>query len=344
MAKRIGTNTIRLERPVSIIGFAAAVSRKEAQGPLGSYFDCINDDSSLGEKTWEKAESALQKCAVNKAIKKAGVTPGDIDIMLAGDLLNQCIGSTYGARQMGIPYLGLYGACSTMAESLLLAALLTESGMANRCLAATSSHFCSAERQFRFPLEYGGIRTPTSQWTVTGAGACVTGLQSGAPFVQEVTIGTIEDYGIKDINNMGAAMAPAAYATLNHYFQDTGKKPEDFDLILTGDLGMIGSSLLYQLMDESGHSITGNHKDCGLLIYDRIEQDVHAGGSGCGCSASVLCGYILPQLKEGLLKNVLFLATGAMMSPTSVQQGESIPGIAHLLHLSHRFEKEEPSC
>ena len=344
MAKRIGTHTIRLERPVSIIGFAAAVSRKEAQGPLGSCFDCINEDSSLGEKTWEKAESALQKCAVNKAIKKAGITPGDIDIMLAGDLLNQCIGSTYGARQMGIPYLGLYGACSTMAESLLLASLLTESGMAARCLAATSSHFCSAERQFRFPLEYGGVRTPTSQWTVTGAGACVTALQSGAPYVREVTIGTIEDYGIKDINNMGAAMAPAAYATLNHYFCDTGKRPEDFDLILTGDLGMIGSSLLYQLMDESGHSISGNHKDCGLLIYDRVGQDVHAGGSGCGCSASVLCGYILPQLKEGLMKNVLFLATGAMMSPTSVQQGETIPGIAHLLHLSHSFEKEESSC
>ena len=344
MAKRIGTHTIRLERPVSIIGFAAAGSRKEAQGPLGQYFDCINEDSSFGEKTWEKAESALQKCAVNKAIKKAGITPGDIDIMLAGDLLNQCIGSTYGARQMGIPYLGLYGACSTMAESLLLASLLTESGMANRCLAATSSHFCSAERQFRFPLEYGGVRTPSAQWTVTGAGACVTALQSGAPYVQEVTIGTIEDYGIKDINNMGAAMAPAAYATLTHYFQDTGKKAEDFDLILTGDVGMVGSSLLYQLMDESGHSITGNHQDCGLLIYDRLQQDVHAGGSGCGCSASVLCAYILPQLKEGLLKDVLFLATGAMMSPTSVQQGESIPGIAHLLHLSHNFEKEESSC
>lgn len=344
MAKRIGTHTIRLERPVSIIGFAAAGSRKEAQGPLGQYFDCINEDSSFGEKTWEKAESALQKCAVNKAIKKAGITPGDIDIMLAGDLLNQCIGSTYGARQMGIPYLGLYGACSTMAESLLLASLLTESGMANRCLAATSSHFCSAERQFRFPLEYGGVRTPSAQWTVTGAGACVTALQSGAPYVQEVTIGTIEDYGIKDINNMGAAMAPAAYATLTHYFNDTGKKTEDFDLILTGDLGMVGSSLLYQLMDESGHSITGNHKDCGLLIYDRLQQDVHAGGSGCGCSASVLCAYILPQLKEGLLKDVLFLATGAMMSPTSVQQGESIPGIAHLLHLSHNFAKEESSC
>ena len=344
MAKRMGRYTLHLERPVSIIGYAAAGSRKEAQGPLGKFFDCINEDSSFGEKTWEKAESALQKCAVNKAIKKAGITPGDIDVMFAGDLLNQCIGSTYGARQLGIPYLGLYGACSTMAESLLLASLLTETGLANRCLAATSSHFCSAERQFRFPLEYGGQRTPTAQWTVTGAGACVTALQSGPPFVRDVTIGTIEDYGICDINNMGAAMAPAAAATLLHYFHDTNTTSADFDLILTGDLGMVGSQLLHQLMDEAQLSITANHKDCGLLIYDRLKQDVHAGGSGCGCAASVLCSYILPQLQDGSLQDVLFIATGAMMSPTSVQQGESIPGVAHLLNLSHHFEKEEHSC
>ena len=344
MAVRIGRYTLKLDRPTSIIGYAAAGSRKEAKGPLGKFFDYIDEDSTFGEKTWEKAESTLQKCAINKAIKKAGVTPGDIDVLLAGDLLNQCIGSTYGARQMGIPYVGLYGACSTIAESLLLAALFTDCGLASRCVAATSSHFCSAERQFRFPLEYGGQRTPTAQWTVTGAGACVTALQSGAPYVREVTIGTIEDYGICDINNMGAAMAPAAYATLLHYFNDTGTRPEDFDLILTGDLGMIGTQLLHQLMDEAKLSITANHKDCGLLIYDRLEQDVHAGGSGCGCAASVLCAYILPQLQEGLLKDVLFLATGAMMSPTSVQQGESIPGIAHLLHLSHTDGKEDNIC
>ncbi len=344
MATRIGTYTLRLDKPTSIISFAAAGSRKESEGPLGKYFDCINEDSTFGEKTWEKAESTLQKCAVTKALKKAFLTPGDIDLMLAGDLLNQCIGSTYGARQMGIPYLGLYGACSTMAESLLLAALLTEGGMGHRCLAATSSHFCSAERQFRFPLEYGGQRTPTAQWTVTGAGACITALQSGPPYIREVTIGTIEDYGICDINNMGAAMAPAAYATLSHYFHDTGTKPGDFDLILTGDLGVIGSQLLHQLMDEAKLSITANHKDCGLLIYDRIEQDVHAGGSGCGCAATVLCSYILPQIQEGSLKDVLFMATGAMMSPTSVQQGETIPAIAHLLHLSHTSGKEGESC
>ena len=344
MATRIGTYTLRLDKPTSIISFAAAGSRKESEGPLGKYFDCINEDSTFGEKTWEKAESTLQKCAVTKALKKASLTPGDIDLMLAGDLLNQCIGSTYGARQMGIPYLGLYGACSTMAESLLLAALLTEGGMGHRCLSATSSHFCSAERQFRFPLEYGGQRTPTAQWTVTGAGACITALQSGPPYIREVTIGTIEDYGICDINNMGAAMAPAAYATLSHYFHDTGTKPGDFDLILTGDLGVIGSQLLHQLMDEAKLSITANHKDCGLLIYDRIEQDVHAGGSGCGCAATVLCSYILPQIQEGSLKDVLFMATGAMMSPTSVQQGETIPAIAHLLHLSHTSGKEGESC
>lgn len=344
MAERIGNYTLRLDKPTSIISFAAAGSRKEANGPLGKFFDYINEDSTFGEKTWEKAESALQKEAVTKALKKASLTPSDIDFMLAGDLLNQCIGSTYGAREMGIPYIGLYGACSTMAESLALAAMLTESGLAHRCLAATSSHFCSSERQFRFPLEYGGQRTPTAQWTVTGAGACITAVQSGPPYIREVSIGTIEDYGICDINNMGAAMAPAAFSTLSHYFHDTNSKPEDFDLILTGDLAAIGSELLHQLMDEAGLSITKNHKDCGLLIFDRLNQDVHAGGSGCGCAASVLCSYILPQLRDGSLKDILFVATGAMMSPTSVQQGESIPAIAHLLHLSHFSGKESFSC
>lgn len=342
MAVRIGTYTLRLENAPSIRSFAATGSKKESEGPLAGYFDILCEDSSFGEKTWEKAESAMQKMTVSKALDKASLAPNQIQYLFAGDLLNQCIGSTYGLREIGIPFLGLYGACSTMAESLILASLFVESRLAPYCLACTSSHFCSAERQFRLPLEYGGQRPPTAQWTVTGSGACVVGASNQPPYVREVTVGVIEDFGIKDSNNMGAAMAPAAHSTLMHYFQDTGKKPQDFDLILTGDLGLVGSRLLCDLMEQDNYPITENHKDCGLLIYDRKAQDVHAGGSGCGCAASVLCSYILPQIQDGRLKDVLFMATGALMSPTSVQQGESIPGIAHLLHLSHTpFEEKE---
>ena len=242
---------------------------------------------------------------------------------------------------MAIPFFGLYGACSTMAESLCLAGMFVDTGLARQCLAVTSSHFCSAERQFRFPLEYGGQRTPTAQWTVTGAGACVVGQNGQPPFVRAVTVGTVADLGITDINNMGAAMAPAAAQTLCQYFADTGHKPEDFDLILTGDLGFVGSRLLERLMQAEGYPMAKLHNDCGLMIYDRLTQDVHAGGSGCGCAASVLCSFILPQIACHRLKNVLFLATGALMSPTSVQQGESIPGIAHLLHLSDQPNSPE---
>ncbi|MEG1778616.1 MAG: stage V sporulation protein AD, partial [Oscillospiraceae bacterium] len=248
---------------------------------------------------------------------------------------NQCISSTYGLRETGVPFIGLYGACSTMAESIGLAALFVEAGFADKAGAVTSSHFCAAERQFRFPLDYGGQRTPTAQWTVTGSGgAVVSNTPKQAPYVKAVTFGTIEDLGITDVNNMGAAMAPAAMATISNYFSDTASDANDVDLILTGDLGSVGSELLYHLMEEQGYNIRSKHKDCGNLIYYAKAQDVHAGGSGCGCSATVLCSYILPQLVSGDLKNVLFVATGALMSPTSVQQGESIPGVAHLVHLT----------
>lgn len=334
MAKKIGSQTLLLTSSPSIIGYAAVGAKKEKEGPLGGYFDFTSEDSSFGEKTWEKSETFMQKKVVELALEKCGVSDNEIDFLFAGDLLNQCISSAYASRERKIPFFGLYGACSTMSESLCLASMFVDAKLANRCLAVTSSHFCSAERQFRFPLEYGGQRTPTSQWTVTGAGACVVAPKAQAPYLRAVTVGTVEDLGITDINNMGAAMAPAAARTLCQYFQDTATRPEDYDLILTGDLGFIGSRLLERLMQAEGYPMANLHNDCGLMIFDRLKQDVHAGGSGCGCAASVLCSFILPQIACQRLKDVLFLATGALMSPTSTQQGESIPGIAHLLHIS----------
>lgn len=335
MPTKIGKYTTRLDNTPSILSFASVVSKKEGEGPLAPYFDVICDDTAFGEQTWEKAESRMQKDAFNKALEKASLPSTMIDYLFAGDLLNQCISSTYGLRDLGIPFFGLFGACSTMAESLCLASLFVDASVASTAGAITSSHFCSAERQFRFPLEYGGQRTPTSQWTVTGSGAAIVGAKTAPPYVRQVCIGTIEDMGVKDMNNMGAAMAPAAAATISRFFTDTCTSPDNYDMIATGDLGSVGSELLCELLAREGYNMEQTHTDCGLLIYDRKKQDVAAGGSGCGCSASVLCSYILQSIKEGKLHNVLFIATGALMSPTSIQQGESIPGIAHLLHLSH---------
>ena len=334
MARRLGQRTYQFTQPISITASAAIGSKKESEGPMAEYFDTLCPNSDFGENTWEKAESRMQKDAVAKALEKAGVAPGEVDYIFAGDLLNQCIGSTYGLRDFSIPFLGAYGACSTMAESLGLAGVFLEGGGVSRCVAATSSHFCSAERQFRFPLEYGGQRPPTSQWTVTGAGACVLDTQGQGPFLREFTAGQIVDYGIADANNMGAAMAPAAADTLLRYFQDTHTGPDSFDGVVTGDLGAVGSELLYDLLAREGISLREKHLDCGLLIYDRKTQDVHAGGSGCGCCATMLCGYFLPKLRKGEWRELLFCATGALMSPTSVQQGQSIPGIAHALRIS----------
>ena len=318
----------------SLRSFAAVVGKKEGEGPLGPCFDQVFEDTTLGMETWEKAESQLQKEAVSLALKKAELLNSQIDVLFAGDLLNQCIGSSFGLRELNIPFVGLYGACSTMAESLALASLFADNRLADHAMAVTSSHFASAERQFRFPLEYGGVRTPTAQWTVTGSGAAVVSADGEGPYVRGVTLGRIQDMGINDINNMGAAMAPAAASTIKQYLMDTGTRPQDYDGIYTGDLGMVGSELLLQLLSREDVNLEGVHQDCGLLIFDRERQDVHAGGSGCGCSGSVLCGHILPRLREGSLKNVLFIATGALMSPTSMQQGETIPSIAHLVHLS----------
>lgn len=335
MSTKLSKNTFRLDSCPSVIAFASVVGKKEGEGPLGEYFDVVNEDTTMGEKTWEKAESRFQKDAVNKALDKARLSTADMDLIFAGDLLNQCIGSSFGLRELNIPFYGLYGACSTMAESLGLAAIFADNNLVENAVAVTSSHFCSAERQFRFPLEYGGQRTPTAQWTVTGSGSAIIGKSANAPYVKAVTVGKIEDLGIKDINNMGAAMAPAAEYTIKTYLADSKTKPHDYDMILTGDLGAVGSSLLIDLLLKDDIDISSVHEDCGKLIFDPLIQDVHAGGSGCGCSASVLCSIILNRVKSGKLKEVLFVATGALMSTTSMQQGESIPAIAHLLHLSH---------
>lgn len=336
MAERLGKYTIALNSHPSVTGFAAVVGKTEGEGPLKDEFDFVFEDDTLGEASFEKAESALQKEAVTRALSKARKTPDEVDFSLAGDLLNQCIGSSFGLRSLNMPFIGLYGACSTMALSLGLASMLVDCGAARVTAASTSSHFCSAERQFRLPLEYGGQRTPTSQRTATAAGASVVEKkQSGKPAVDAVTIGRITDLGIKDANNMGAAMAPAAANTIADFLKDTSSSPSDFDMILTGDLGKVGSRLLCELLQKDrGIDIESVHADCGLLLYDIEKQDVHAGGSGCGCGASVLNSYIMRRLESGELSRVLFVATGALMSPTSSLQGESIPSIAHAVLLS----------
>ncbi|MBR2876378.1 MAG: stage V sporulation protein AD [Clostridia bacterium] len=336
MPKRIGRYTIMLTTLPSIIGNAGVVGKKEGEGPLANEFDKIHEDEFLGKDTFEKAESELIKDAVSHALSKANITPEDIDCCFSGDLLNQCIGSSFALREFGFPFSGLYGACSTMALSLALSSTLIDSGALNIAVAATSSHFCSAERQYRNPLEYGGQRSPASQWTVTGAGAAVVKNDDGDnPKIAAVTFGKIRDLGITDANNMGAAMAPSAAETISTFMSDTHTKPEDFDLILTGDLGKVGSRLLRELLfKENNIDISQVHNDCGTLIYDLESQDVHSGGSGCGCSASVVCSYIINKLRKKELNRVLFVGTGALLSPTSSLQGESIPGISHAVLLT----------
>ncbi len=335
MAHKIGKYTIKMDNNPSVQGFAAICGKKESEGPLGKYFDKTFEDTSLGESSWEKSESRLQSEAVNTALDKAKVAASEVDYIFAGDLLNQCISSTFGLRNLGIPFLGQYGACSTMAQTIIMSSIMVDSGIAKRCVAVTSSHFCSAERQFRLPLEYGGQRTPTAQWTVTGSGAVLIAEKSNNTHIEHATVGKIMDLGVKDQNNMGAAMAPAAAETLKNFLIDTDTKPDDYDLILTGDLGEVGSKLIKQLLEKDNINLGENYNDCGLMIYYKEKQDVHSGGSGCGCSGSVLCSLILQQLRKKELNNVLFMATGALMSPTSAQQGETIPGIAHLVHFKN---------
>lgn len=343
MAERIGNKTIRFQNFPVIKGFASVCGSKESKGPLGDLFDKTFQDDKCGQETWEKAEAILQKEAVSLSVKKSKIDVKEIDFIFAGDLLDQCISSMMGLKNFYVPFLGQFGACSTMAQTLAVASIFIDSNAARNSVSVTSSHFCSAERQYRFPLSYGGQRTPNAQWTVTGSGAVVLGKRDKnhrAPFIKHAVIGTIEDLGVTDSSNMGAAMAPAAYSTLKNFFNDTQTIPENYDLIVSGDLGETGSVLLKQLLMKERLDISKQYNDCGLMIFYKEGQDVHAGGSGCGCSASVLCSYVLQKMQKKELNNVLFVATGALMSPTSFQQGNTIPGIAHLIHISNIIDKK----
>ena len=324
-----GRQSFQLPDPPVILQWASVAGKKEKEGPLGHAFDVTCEDTLFGQKTWEQAEKHMQQLCLRKLAEKAGMLTGEFDLVFSGDLLNQCIGSSFTLRNTGIPHLGLYGACSTMAESLLLAAMTIGGGFADKVVAMTSSHFASSERQYRFPLGYGGQRTPTAQWTVTGSGAVLVGSQGTGPRISSCTIGTVTDFGIKDANNMGAAMAPAAWKTVRAHFDDLNTGPEEFDLIVTGDLGQVGKELLMDLARQDGISLGGKLTDCGNLVFDNTKQDVHAGGSGCGCSAVTLCAEFLPKLASGKLKKILFCGTGALLSPTSTQQGLPIPGVCH---------------
>jgi len=331
-------SVIKIKKPPSIVSGAAVVGEKEHAGPIGEKFDLHDKTGAFGMDTWEKAESEMQRLAVNTAMSKAKLCADDIDVIFAGDLLNQCVGSTYGILGFRTAYIGIFGACSTFTEGLLVSSMLTGTGYFSRCAVVTSSHFCTAERQFRFPVEYGGQRPPTSQWTVTGAGAVILSSGGDGPFVTDVLPGIPVDKGITDANNMGAAMAPAAIDTFTRYFIETGTKPSDYDLILTGDLGLQGHGIFCDFMKNAGYDMTKNYNDCGLLIFGLKTQDAHSGGSGCGCAASVFSSLILGKLKARELNNILFAATGALMNSDSIKQGNSIPGIAHLVHISNKKE------
>ena len=335
MAKQAkGKQSFMLENPPVITCWASIAGKKESEGPLRSYFDEIHDDAYFGQKTWEQGEKRLQQLTLEKLVDKAEIKPSDIGLVCSGDLLNQCIGSSFSLRNTGIPHLGLYGACSTMAESLLLASMVVGGGFADNVVAMTSSHFASSERQYRFPLGYGGQRTPSAQWTVTGSGAALVRSSGKGPKITACTIGTVTDLGIKDANNMGAAMAPAALETIRSHFNDLGVSANDFDLIVTGDLGQLGKDALLTMAQREGLNLGGKLADCGTLIFDQSAQDVHAGGSGCGCSAVTLCSYLLSKLSDGKLKRILFCGTGALLSPTSTQQGLPIPGVCHAVSIS----------
>lgn len=326
--KKVGKQTSQLQNPPSINASASITGPKEGKGPLADYFDEVVDDEFWGEKSWEKAESKFMREVLAKTISKASISIDAVDYIFAGDLLNQCIAASFGIRESNIPFFGIFGACSTIGEGMSLGAFLINGGFASNVACLTSSHFCSAEKQFRFPLELGSQRPPTAQWTVTGAGGVLLSAEGNGPYVTKVTTGKIVDMGIKDQNNMGAAMAPAAADTIFAHFQDTGLSHDYYDMVVTGDLGMIGRQILDDLLSSNGIRIGSMLHDCGLMIYDS-KQDAHAGGSGCGCSATVFAGFLLDRLKKGKLNRILFVPTGALLSTTSVQQGESIPCIAH---------------
>lgn len=316
-----------------ITHWASVAGKKESDGPLAAYFDFTSTDTLFGQKTWEQAEKQMQQLALETLATKAQLSKEQFGLVFSGDLLNQCIGSSFTLNNTGIPHLGLYGACSTMAESLLLAAIAVGGGFSDKVVAMTSSHFASSERQYRFPLGYGSQRTPTAQWTVTGAGAALVETDGHGPKIESCTIGTVMELGIKDANNMGAAMAPAAYHTIRAHFADLKCRPDDYDLIVTGDLEQLGKEIVLEMARLDGFPLGGKLADCGTLVFDNTVQDVHSGGSGCGCSAITLCGYLLDQVKSGKYNKILFCGTGALLSPTSTQQGLSIPGVCHAVSI-----------
>ena len=330
-----GKQSLRFpDRPV-IPAWASVVGKKEAEGPLADCFDIRMTDTKFQQKSWEQAETKMQQMALKRLLEKAGRKETELDAVFSGDLLNQCIASSFALRQSGLPVLGLYGACSTMAEALLLSAAAVQGRFAARVAAMTSSHFASSERQYRFPLGYGGQRTPTAQWTVTGCGAVLVARDGSGPRMECATVGTVADKGVKDANNMGAAMAWAAFQAIRTHLDDLGRGPEDYDLIVTGDLGKLGHEIVQALFEREGVRLGDRLGDCGMMIFDAEKQDVHCGGSGCGCSASVLCGKLLDDLKSGRLRRLLFCGTGALLSPVSVQQKEPIPAICHAVSIEN---------
>lgn len=340
----LGTSSISFSRPVYIESAASVVGQKEGEGPLKDKFDRICQDSLFGMDTWEEAESSMQKETASLAIEKAGLAIQDIRMVFAGDLLAQTIASSFGIAEMGLPYYGLYGACSTMGESLSLGSMCAAAGYGSHILCATSSHFATAEKEFRYPLGYGSQRPLSATWTVTGSGACVIGPaapknnfggQKGCAVITGITTGRIVDFGFRDSLNMGGCMAPAACDTICRNFRDFGRTTQDYDAVITGDLGEIGQKILFDLTSEEGFDIREVHQDCGLLIYDNKTQDTHSGGSGCGCAAAVLAAHILPEIAAGNWKRVLFVPTGAMLSKVSYNEGASVPGIAHGIVLEH---------
>lgn len=328
-----------IDLDAAIVSAASVVGKKETQGPLGDRFDLCDESDRFGVSTWESAESEMQRMALNTALGKAKLEDRDLGALFAGDLLNQCVSSAYGLLSFDVPYFGLYGACSTSCEGLLLGGIAVTHGVFERAAVVTSSHYCAAERQYRTPIEYGGQRPPTAQWTVTGSGAFILGSADDTRAMARIRRGMpgiARERGINDPNNMGAAMAPAAEDTLVRFFRATDTTPADYDCIVTGDLGFEGGDILCDLLRADGYPMRDRYTDCGQLIYDRERQDVHGGGSGCGCSAVVLAAHFLPRLASGELSRILFLSTGAMMSPDSIKQGESIPAIAHLIELVHQ--------
>ena len=333
---KCGKQSLRFPSGPIITAWANIGGKKESEGPLAHTLDIKSRDNRFDQSSWEQAEKYMQQKVLQKLLSKTEPNKVTPDIVFSGDLLNQCIGSSFSLRNTGIPHIGLYGACSTMAESLVMAAIAVNGGYADHAVAMTSSHFASSERQFRFPLGYGGQRTPTAQWTVTGAGAALVSASGEGPKISACTIGTVTDLGITDAGNMGAAMAPAALSTITAHFEDLKTSPNDYDLIVTGDLGQIGKELLMDLARRQGISLGGKLTDCGTLIFDDISQDTHAGGSGCGCSAVTLCGYFLEKLNSNKLNRILFCGTGALLSPTSTQQGLPIPGICHAVSIEKR--------